>query len=64
MVAQLAQQPAGRITAAFGEAAAREAAYRFVENDGFSASYLGAAMFQASARQASARKGIVIPSMV
>jgi hypothetical protein len=61
MVAQLAQQPAGRITSAFGESAAREAAYRFVENDRFSVSDLGAAMFQATARQASAWNEIIVP---
>lgn len=61
MAAQLAQQPAGRITEAFGEPAAREAAYRFVENDRFSAADLGAAMFQASAQQASLYPEVLIP---
>ncbi|HET9625332.1 MAG TPA: IS4 family transposase, partial [Kofleriaceae bacterium] len=61
MAAQLVQHPAGRITAAFGESAAREAAYRFVENDRFSVSQLSAAMFEASARQASAWNEIIVP---
>jgi len=61
MAEQLAQQPAGRITEAFGNAAAREAAYRFVENDQVSVSELGAAMFEASARQASAWNEVIVP---
>lgn len=61
MAAQLAQRPAGRITGAFDDAAAREAAYRFVESDHFSAADLGAAMFEATARRAKDYAEIIVP---
>ncbi len=61
MAAQLAEQPAGRITKAFGSAAEREAAYRLVENDRFSTAALGTAMHHAAARRASAHDEIIVP---
>jgi hypothetical protein len=62
MAAQLAAQPAGRITEAFASsAAAREAAYRLVENDHFMATALGKAMHNAAARRASAHSEVIVP---
>ena len=61
MGATLAQQPAGRITRAFTDAAEREAAYRFVENAGFSATAIAASMHAATARRAADYERIVVP---
>jgi Transposase DNA-binding/Transposase Tn5 dimerisation domain len=61
MAAQLAAQPAGRITNAFVDSAAREAAYRFIESDQFSATALGAAMHRAAADRAAAHREVIVP---
>jgi hypothetical protein len=62
MAAQVAHTPAGQITAVFRQAAQREAAFRFLENDGFSAQQLAAAAHQACAQRASAFPYVFIPT--
>jgi len=61
MAAHLAQQPAGRITTAFPDAAGREAAYRFVESRRFSWRAMCGAMAQAAARRAAAHREVLVP---
>ena len=61
MAAQLAAQPAGRITEAFPNAAMREAAYRFIESDQFLSTGLGAAMHRAAASRAAEHRGVIVP---
>jgi hypothetical protein len=61
MAATLAAQPAGRITRAFSNAAEREAAYRLVENVGFSATEIAASTHEAAARRAADYKRIIVP---
>lgn len=54
LVAELARNPAGRITKAFQSAALRERAYRFVENGAVHARALVVALARATARQVKA----------
>ena len=61
MGATIAGQPAGRITRAFANGAEREAAYRLVENVGFSATAIAASIHGAAARRAADYKRIVVP---
>lgn len=61
MGATLAAQPAGRITQAFADGAEREAAYRWVENAGFSAVAIAASMHAATARRAADYPRIIVP---
>jgi hypothetical protein len=61
MGATIAGQPAGRITRAFANGAEREAAYRLVENAGFSATAIAASIQCAAARRAADYKRIVVP---
>jgi hypothetical protein len=61
MGATIAGQPAGRITRAFTNGAEREAAYRLVENAGFSATAIAASMHVAAARRAAEHDRIVVP---
>jgi hypothetical protein len=61
MGATIAGQPAGRITRAFANSAEREAAYRLVENAGFSATAMAASMHVAAARRAADYQRIVVP---
>ncbi len=61
MASHLATHPAGRITAAFAEPAAREAAYRFIENDHISSNAIGQAMHRAAARRAAAYSRVIVP---
>jgi hypothetical protein len=61
MGATIAGQPAGRITRAFTNGAEREAAYRLVENAGFSATAIAASIHGAAARRAADYKRIVVP---
>jgi hypothetical protein len=61
MGATIAGQPAGRITRAFTDGAEREAAYRLVENAGFSATAIAASIHGAAARRAADYKRIVVP---
>jgi hypothetical protein len=61
MAGQLATQPAGRISAAFPDAADREAAFRAVENDHYSYEDLGWSMRQATAQRAAAFSEVIVP---
>lgn len=61
MGATLATQPAGRITGAFDDGAAREGAYRLVENAGFSATAIAAAMHVAAAQRCADYERVVVP---
>lgn len=61
MGARIAGQPAGRITRAFANGAEREAAYRLVENAGFSATAIAASSHGAAARRAADHKRIIVP---
>jgi Transposase DNA-binding/Transposase Tn5 dimerisation domain len=61
MAGQLAIQPAGRITQAFAHPAAREAAYRFIENGRISAEAIRDASRQAAARRAAAYSEVIVP---
>lgn len=61
MGATLAAQPAGRITRGFSNGAEREAAYRLVENAGFSAEAIAASSHVAAARRAADYEQIVVP---
>jgi hypothetical protein len=57
----MAVQPAGRITRAFPHGAEREAAYRLIENTGFSAMEIAASIHAAAARRAAGHERIVVP---
>ena len=61
MAATIAAQPAGRITDAFGDRAAREAAYRLIENDGFAAMAIARSVHSAAAKRAADYQRIVVP---
>jgi hypothetical protein len=61
MATTLAAQPAGRITRAFANVAEREAAYRLIENPGFSALEIAASIHVAAAGRAAEHQRIVVP---
>lgn len=61
MASRVAIQPAGNITAVFSDAAEREAAFRFVENDGVKAQAITAAACRAAATRAHGEKFIFVP---
>jgi hypothetical protein len=61
MGATLASRPAGRITRAFANSAEREAGYRLVENDGFTATAIAASIHLAAARRAADYTRIIVP---
>jgi hypothetical protein len=61
MGATLAVQPDGRITRAFANGAEREAAYRLIENAGFSATAIAASIHVAAARRAADHERIIVP---
>jgi hypothetical protein len=61
MGATIAGRPAGRITRAFANGAEREAAYRLIENAGFSATAIAASIHGAAARRAADYKRIIVP---
>lgn len=62
MAGQAARTPAGQITAVFRDAAEREGAFRFVENEGFCASEVAAAAHAACAQRASAFPFVFVPT--
>lgn len=59
---QAARTPAGQITAVFRDAAEREGAFRFVENDDFSFVDVAAAAHAACAQRASAFPFVFVPT--
>jgi hypothetical protein len=61
MAATVAASPAGRITSVFAKPAEREAAYRFVQNDGVAPEAIGHAAAVASAMRAAAYPFIYVP---
>ncbi len=61
MGATIAGRPGGRITHAFTNGAEREAAYRLVENAGFSATAIAASIHGSAARRAADYKRIIVP---
>lgn len=60
MAAQAARSPHGKVTAVFGQSAAREAAFRFVESEQFSHRALLAAASVATARRAAAHRFVYV----
>src|SRR5258708_6803181 len=61
MAEQVALRPGGRVTAVFVEAAPREAAFRFVENDDISAGEIGAAAHRATGRRSAGLPFVYVP---
>lgn len=61
IAATLAEQPAGRITAAFDDVAEREAAYRLVGNPGFAWRAIASAVHVAAARRAASERRVIVP---
>ena len=61
LAGQVARTPAGTIAAVFREAATREAAFRFVENDSFSFVDVAHAAHSAAALRASAYPFVFVP---
>lgn len=61
MGAAIAAQPAGRITQVFSGSAEREAAYRLVENAGFSATDIATSIRAAAARRAADFPQVIVP---
>lgn len=59
--AQVAAQPAGRITQVFSDAAGREGTYRFVENDGVDADAIAQAVRRSTALRAQRHSHVFVP---
>jgi len=61
MARRVAERPAGKVTAVFSVEAEREAAFRFVESDEFSAVEIGAAAHRATARRSEGERFVCVP---
>lgn len=61
MAAEVARRPGGTVTRVFEDAAAREAAFRFLESDRFSSRDVQAAMRAATASRAAAHPFVYVP---
>jgi hypothetical protein len=59
--ASFAQRPAGRVTEVVHEPAAREAAFRFVENDAVDPSAIARAVHDATGRRCSSDRVVIVP---
>jgi Transposase DNA-binding/Transposase DDE domain len=61
IAAAAAARPGGTITGTFQTCASREAAFRFVENEGVSAEAIASAVYTAAARRSSRERVIAVP---
>src|SRR5512136_837220 len=61
MGSRVAEQPAGNITAVFGDAAEREAAFRLVENEAIEGREITSAAGKAAAERAKGEPFVLVP---